>query len=86
HGPDLPDGLAAVVARMMARRPDDRFATAKDVMRALLPYLPGDRPPGPASPPPAGPVRRALVADDEPELRAFSQLALRAAGFTCAAA
>jgi response regulator RpfG family c-di-GMP phosphodiesterase len=42
--PDLPAGLDAVLARMMAARSDDRYPTAEAVMRALLPYLPAARP------------------------------------------
>lgn len=37
----LPDGLAAVVERMMAKRPEERFATAADVSTALAPFAAG---------------------------------------------
>jgi serine/threonine-protein kinase len=33
--PDVPDALAAVLARMLAKRPDDRFATPSDLSAAL---------------------------------------------------
>jgi hypothetical protein len=36
--PDLPKGLAAVVARMMARRPEDRYQTPAAVAAALAPF------------------------------------------------
>lgn len=39
--PELPTGLDAVLGRMMAPDPDQRYPTAEAVMRALLPYLPG---------------------------------------------
>ena len=54
--PGVPTELAAVLGRMMAKRPDDRFATADDVRRALLPFCPGADLPGllaRASAPPA---------------------------------
>ena len=38
--PDVPAGLDAVLSRMMAADPADRYPTAEAVMRALLPYLP----------------------------------------------
>src|SRR5262245_6181636 len=37
--PDVPAGLESVVRRMMARDPDVRFQTPKEVMHALLPFL-----------------------------------------------
>jgi tRNA A-37 threonylcarbamoyl transferase component Bud32 len=36
--PEVPRGLAAVVAKMMAKRPQDRYPTAADAARALAPY------------------------------------------------
>ena len=36
--PDLPARLAAVIDRSLAREPDQRFADAKDMRRALLPF------------------------------------------------
>ncbi len=36
---DVPEALEAVVARMMAVKPEDRYATPQAVMRALLPFL-----------------------------------------------
>ncbi|MGL4419433.1 MAG: protein kinase domain-containing protein, partial [Gemmataceae bacterium] len=36
--PDVPDELAAIVTRMMAKKPDDRFASSVDVIQALAPW------------------------------------------------
>src|SRR5262249_25104572 len=36
---DVPEELDVIVARLMAVHPDDRYATAQAVMRALLPFL-----------------------------------------------
>ena len=44
--PDVPAGLAAVLGRMMAKRPEDRLATADDVRAALSPFCPGADLPG----------------------------------------
>jgi putative intracellular protease/amidase/predicted Ser/Thr protein kinase len=35
---EVPEGLAAVVAKMMAKSPNDRYATPQDVANALLPF------------------------------------------------
>ncbi|HLN32767.1 MAG TPA: HD domain-containing phosphohydrolase [Gemmataceae bacterium] len=40
--PDVPAGLDAIVARLLAVEPDDRFQGPQDVMRALLPFLKPD--------------------------------------------
>jgi response regulator RpfG family c-di-GMP phosphodiesterase len=39
HLPDLPMELDVVVQRMMAVKPEDRYATPQEVMRALLPFI-----------------------------------------------
>ncbi len=36
--PDVPEGLAAVLARMMAKAPSDRYQTPADVAEALAPW------------------------------------------------
>ncbi len=37
--PDCPDGLERVIARLMAKKPDDRFHGMDEVVEALEPYL-----------------------------------------------
>ena len=37
--PEIPGGLALVVARMLAKRPADRFASMAEVAEALAPYV-----------------------------------------------
>ena len=39
--PDLPPGLCAVVHQALARDPAARFASAKEMYRALLPFAKG---------------------------------------------
>ena len=39
--PEVPAGLALVVNRMIAKRPADRFQTAREVAEALAPYVAG---------------------------------------------
>jgi predicted Ser/Thr protein kinase len=39
--PEIPAGLALVVTRMMAKRPADRFQSAREVAEALGPYVAG---------------------------------------------
>jgi serine/threonine protein kinase len=39
--PDIPQGLAAVVDRMMAKEPSQRFQTAAEVAEALAPWMSG---------------------------------------------
>jgi serine/threonine protein kinase len=36
--PDIPDGLAAVVVKMMAKEPGNRYQTPMDVVKALAPF------------------------------------------------
>jgi serine/threonine-protein kinase len=38
HRPDLPLGLLAVIARAIARTPEERFSTANEFREALLPF------------------------------------------------
>jgi serine/threonine-protein kinase len=50
--PDLPPGLGAVLKRLMAKRPEDRFQTPAAVAIALAAFARGSRaaPPGPPAP------------------------------------
>ncbi len=38
--PDVPEGVAAIVDRMLAKNPADRFATPAEVVDALAPSAP----------------------------------------------
>ena len=44
--PEVPVGLDAVISRMMAAEPSQRYASAEASMRALLPFLPQANAPG----------------------------------------
>jgi response regulator RpfG family c-di-GMP phosphodiesterase/serine/threonine protein kinase len=99
YRPELAPELDAVVARMMAASPDDRFATPREVMRTLLPFLKPESPDyDPAQPdlravgqPPALPpgahtaprTHRILIVDDEPPIREFCRRVLQAEGIQC---
>jgi hypothetical protein len=41
HRPDLPAGLDAIIDRCLAKRKAQRFATARELLDELEPYLPG---------------------------------------------
>ncbi len=43
--PEIPAGLDAIISRMMATDPNQRYATAETTMRAMLPFLPQLSPP-----------------------------------------
>jgi response regulator RpfG family c-di-GMP phosphodiesterase len=96
--PRIPAELEEVVARMMARKPEDRYPTPLVVMRALLPFLKTDTreqillQPAPAAdicfPLPSGQsaarrIHRVLLVDDEPAIRNFCRLVLQAEGMHC---
>src|SRR5262249_14394329 len=42
--PDVPLGVAAVVRKLMAKRPEDRYQTPAEVAAALAALVPGPRP------------------------------------------
>ena len=85
--PEIPLALDAVVSRMMAPEPGDRYSTPEAVMRALLPFL-GSRASSPSRRPsraveialPGVPARSAvhhvLVVDDDPALSSFCRYLL----------
>jgi response regulator RpfG family c-di-GMP phosphodiesterase len=94
--PDLSVELDALVTRLMARRPEDRFSDPRALMRSLLPFVrPRSRecplPPPPAAavqggglaPTPAASCRRLLLVDDEAAIRTLCRFALAAEGFEC---
>jgi CheY-like chemotaxis protein len=91
--PDAPAGLEAVLERMLALRAEDRYATPREVIRALLPFVQvsgfcksitpttagGQGPTAPVGP--SG--RRVLIVDDEDGLRRYCKLVLQAEGLEC---
>jgi response regulator RpfG family c-di-GMP phosphodiesterase len=96
---EVPADLDAVVQRMMAVRPDDRFTTPQAVMRALLPFLKTESAEFAGAAPAEWTVRhegllpvtvhaaprvhRVLLVDDEAGIRAFCLQVLTADGITC---
>jgi response regulator RpfG family c-di-GMP phosphodiesterase len=96
--PGLPVELDQVIARMMARNPDDRYPTPQAVMNALLTFLKpesreqivlnGLKEQGSAGElgrpaDNAGGVPRVLIVDDEPFIRQFCRFALEDEGIAC---
>jgi response regulator RpfG family c-di-GMP phosphodiesterase/serine/threonine protein kinase len=96
--PDIPEELDAVIARLMALNPEDRYATPQAVMRALLPFLrpelrdhllmplTGSQPEiqlKELDGPMAANARRILLVDDQAEIRTYCRCVLQADGFHC---
>ena len=96
--PRVSTELEALVARMMAPRPDDRYQTPHAVMNALLPILGRKSGTGfwcpPASAPAAGPERRpergvkrqtprVLIVDDEEDVRSLCRCVLETNAIHC---
>ena len=97
--PDIPFELEAVLARMMALDAEDRYATPKALLQALLPFLKPElheyllRSPlqalaGPSTSAPGAQTgaggHRILIVDDEANVRDFCHSVLAARGFACA--
>ena len=65
--PDIPESLSAVLDRMLAKCPADRYATPADVAEALEPFIPGHNLPALSSPtrfvPTIAPVPEPAAAD-----------------------
>jgi hypothetical protein len=51
---DIPDGLWDVLRRMLAKRPDDRYQTPRNLLEALMSLQEGGSPPPPAQRPAGG--------------------------------
>ncbi len=97
YRPEVPEELDAVLARMMATQPADRFLTPRAVMQALLPFRRPEvresillAPPGGGScPEDAGPgadmprSNQVLLVTDDAAVAAFCRDNLEAAGFVC---
>lgn len=91
---DLPIELDALITRMLAVSPDDRYATPQMVMKALLPFInpemreymasfaaPNATPsnsPSSDGTSPSPRQRAVLIVDDEPSIRSFCRYALQA--------
>lgn len=95
--PEVSAELDAVIARMMAMNPDDRYPTPQAVMRALLRFLKPEsrefaapRPSSgllrPPAPPTSRPIHAILVVDDEADVRNLCGYALTAHGLHCESA
>jgi response regulator RpfG family c-di-GMP phosphodiesterase/serine/threonine protein kinase len=98
--PQISEGLDAILACLMACKPDDRYASPREVMNALFPFLkPGSHsldnqilPLGIAARlpenemPTAGHVHRILIVDDEKSNRMVFSMMLASPGLQCEAA
>jgi response regulator RpfG family c-di-GMP phosphodiesterase len=94
--PDVPAGLEAVVRRLMARDPEDRYQTPQEVMHALLPYLrpesssldllhlaPRSRRSDSLVAAMGKRTHRVLIIDDEPSIRYLCREVLQTDGLVC---
>jgi response regulator RpfG family c-di-GMP phosphodiesterase len=95
---DIPPELDAIITRLMAIDPADRYANPRELMRALLPFLRSqlaDDPvadrlalqPGLGLPAAetgnATSRHRVLIVDDEPSIRQFCSIVLNTDGMAC---
>ncbi len=83
--PELPPELDLVLAKLLAVKPEDRYATPRQAMSALLPFLKEEQAEFgllyeelAGAPVPAARQRRILIVDDEPIIRSLCRYALQA--------
>ncbi len=92
--PEIPAELDAVLTKLLALRPEDRYDTPQAVMRALMPFLKPSSPgttalaadlaaglPSPIST--SARARSVLLVDDEPSIRTFCRYALQTDDLKC---
>jgi response regulator RpfG family c-di-GMP phosphodiesterase len=92
--PDVPAGLREVLKRMLAVRPEDRYATPQALTDALAPYLKTGAPAGVGEEP--GPwlapataaqggrrVQQVLIVDDDPDIRDLCRCLLQSETIHC---
>jgi response regulator RpfG family c-di-GMP phosphodiesterase len=90
----IPSELESIVAKMMAVRPDDRYATAEAVMRALMPFCRHTDAGWFRLPPPSyhdvpvkdtstPRVHQVLIVDDQAQIRGLCKAALSTEGIVC---
>jgi response regulator RpfG family c-di-GMP phosphodiesterase len=94
---EVPVELDGILARMMAMKPADRYATPEVVMRALLPFLKPEmhehsvmapilEPASTLRLPSESSGRRILIVDDQASIREFTRCILESEGYRCAEA
>ena len=83
--PELPAELDQVLAKMLAVKPEERYASPRQVRQALLPFLKEEQTivgllkvESAATKPVASKQRRLLIVDDEPIIRSLCKYALQA--------
>jgi response regulator RpfG family c-di-GMP phosphodiesterase/serine/threonine protein kinase len=94
--PDLPLEVDAILARMMAIHPSDRYSAPEQIMKAVLPYIrnEGEELLAPVPLPLAAVsahgtvvtsprVQQVLIADDEDGIRMFARMVLQSEGLCC---
>jgi response regulator RpfG family c-di-GMP phosphodiesterase/serine/threonine protein kinase len=92
--PSVPVGLEAILNRLLAIHPEDRYATPAEVSKALLPYLRADLREHERTEPATytqrlavgganGQSRQILIVDDADDVREFCKTVLETEGFQC---
>ena len=82
--PDIPKALEAVIARMLAFKAEERYATPQAVVQALRPFAQLDlRSRFAGGDDKTIPNRRVLIVDDDPDNRLLCRFALAEDGFVC---